>query len=156
MGCDGPQLFQSRRDRQVKDQVILRAYPTHADASSGSISFQYPTKTIDAQSTAPELTAVIAETIQPFLVDPEVTHATFSVGGVDVGSWDNGTAYLLLVANLDEEQVYVSWSDVGLGEMINATAQVRSVFSVGQTMNATGLNVGPGGIGVYTSTPLLE
>ncbi|KAF8125647.1 hypothetical protein EV363DRAFT_1402396 [Boletus edulis] len=102
---------------------------------------------------ATALTVVIAETVQPFLVDPEVTHETFNVGGVDAGLWDNGTAYLLLVTSFDAADVYVAWADVGLGEVTDGTRQVQQIFSVGQTTNASGLNSCPGGIGVYVATP---
>ncbi|KAF8440010.1 hypothetical protein L210DRAFT_857297 [Boletus edulis BED1] len=124
--------------------------------ATGSISFKYPTttgNTTTIEGTATALTVVIAETVQPFLVDPEVTHETFSVGGVDAGLWDNGTAYLLLVTSFDAADVYVAWADVGLGEVTDGTTQVQQIFSVGQTTNATGLNSCPGGIGVYVATP---
>ncbi|KAG6377717.1 hypothetical protein JVT61DRAFT_14488 [Boletus reticuloceps] len=124
--------------------------------ATGSISFQYPTttgNTTTIEGTATALTVVIAETVQPFLVDPEVTHETFNVGGVDAGLWDNGTAYLLLVTSFGASNVYVAWADVGLGEVTDGTTQVQQIFSVGQTTNATGLNSGPGGIGVYVAMP---
>lgn len=100
------------------------------------------------------LTHLITNTIQPFLVDPEATHETFNIGGVDAGLWNNGTAYLLLVANLNTTKaVYVPWGDVGLGKVTNATTQVQRILSVSQNTNATGLNFLPGGIGIYTATP---
>jgi hypothetical protein len=125
--------------------------------ATGSISFQYPTTTGNSttiEGTAATLTGIIAQTIQPFLVDPEATHETFFIGGVDASLWHNGTAYLLLVANLNTtEQVYVPWGDVGLGKVTNATKQVQRILSVEQNTNATGLNFRPGGIGIYTATP---
>ena len=127
-----------------------------ADATPGSISFSYPTttgNTTTIENTAENLTGVITQTIQPFLVNPRSTHATYYVQGVDAGLWYNGTAYLLLVVNNNPGEVYVPWGKVGLGHVTNGTTQVQRILSVSQNSNATGLNFRPGGIGIYTATP---
>ncbi|KAF9221749.1 hypothetical protein BS17DRAFT_241786 [Gyrodon lividus] len=124
--------------------------------ATGSISFQYPTTTGNVttiEGTATNFTQIIAEFIQPFVVDPDAVFENFDYGGVDAGLWNNGTAYLLVVANLNNTEVYVPWGGVGLGKVTNATTQVQRIFSVAQNTNATGLNFRPGGIGIYTATP---
>ncbi|KAH0834098.1 hypothetical protein J3R83DRAFT_11385 [Lanmaoa asiatica] len=123
---------------------------------TGSMSFQYPTTTgtvTTIEGTSVSLTGIIAQTIQPFIVDPMGKHETFNIQGVDAGLFNNGTAYLLLVANLNNTSVYVPWGAVGLGAVTNATTQIQRIFSVSQNTNATGLNFRPGGIGIYTATP---
>ena len=120
------------------------------------MSFQYPTTTGNVttiEGTATTLTRIFAETVQPFIANANATHETFNVGGVDAGLWNNGTAYLLLVANFNQSEVYVPWGDVGLGKVTNATTQIQRILSVSQNTNATGLNFRPGGIGIYTATP---
>ncbi|KAG9310943.1 hypothetical protein JVU11DRAFT_8817 [Chiua virens] len=120
------------------------------------MSFQYPTTTGNVstiEGTAFNLTRVIAQTVQPFLVDPEATYESFNVNGVDVGLWNNGIAYLLLVANFNRFEVHVLWHEVGLGTVTNATTQVQRHFSVFQNFDMNGLNFRPGGIGIYTATP---
>jgi len=124
--------------------------------ATGSISFQYPTVTGNSttiEGTAPAFTSVMTSVIQPFIVDPTATFQSFDYGGVDVGLWNNGTAYLLLVANLNNTEVYIPWTEVGLGAITNTTTQVQRIFSVSQNTNNTGLNFRPGGIGIYTATP---
>lgn len=133
-----------------------RSSGIYAHVSPGLMSFQYPTTTgtvTTIEGTAPSLTAVVAQTIQPFIVDPSATYETFNVGGVDAGLVSNGTAYLLLVANFNSTGVYVPWGDVGLGKVTNATTQIQRIFSVAQNTNDTGLNFRPGGVGIYTATP---
>ena len=120
------------------------------------MSFQYPTTSGNVETiegTAQNLTGVITQNIQPFIVDPKATYETFNIQGVDASLWNNGTAYLLLVANFNSTQVYVPWGDVGLGAITNVTTQVQRIFSVGQNTNETGLNFRVGGIGIYTATP---
>ncbi|KAG2117117.1 uncharacterized protein F5147DRAFT_604571 [Suillus discolor] len=122
----------------------------------GSKSFQYPTTTGNVttiEGTATNLTVIIKDIIQPFIVDPNATFATYDHLGVDAGLWHNGTAYLLIVANLVNAQVYVPWKDVGLGSITNTTTQVERILSVSQNTNATGLNFLPNGIGIYIATP---
>lgn len=128
--------------------------------SPGSISFQYPTttgNTTTIEGTAADLTPIITKTIQPFIVDPYATFESFNVQGIDAGLWYNGTAYLLLVANLNVTStaftLFVPWGDVGLGAVTNVTTQVQRYLSVGQNTNATGLRFMSGGIGIYTATP---
>jgi hypothetical protein len=124
--------------------------------ATGSMSFQYPTTTGNVstiEGTATNFTVILAETIQPFVVDPTATFVNYNYMGVDAGLWNNGTAYLLVVANLNGTEVYVPWGEVGLGKVTNATTQVQRIFSVAQNTNATGLNFRPGGIGIYTATP---
>ncbi|KAG2360992.1 hypothetical protein BDR07DRAFT_1610424 [Suillus spraguei] len=84
---------------------------------------------------------------------PEATYANYDHLGVDAGLWHNGTAYLLVVANLVDAIVYVPWEDIGLGSITNATTQLERIFSVSQNSNATGLNFLPNGIGIYIATP---
>ncbi|KAG2151026.1 uncharacterized protein EDB93DRAFT_317723 [Suillus bovinus] len=122
----------------------------------GSKSFQYPTTTGNVstiEGTATNLTVVIKNIVQPFIVDPNATSTHYDYLGVDAGLWHNGTAYLLIVANLVNAQVYVPWKDVGLGSITNTTTQVERILSVSQNTNATGLNFLPGGIGIYIATP---
>ncbi|KAG8215344.1 hypothetical protein J3R82DRAFT_8939 [Butyriboletus roseoflavus] len=124
--------------------------------ATGSISFQFPTTSGNVETiegTAQNVTTVVTQAIQPFIVDPKATHETFNIKGVDAGLWYNGTAYLLLVANYNSSSVYVPWGEVGLGKVTNATTQVQRILSVSQNTNATGLNFRPGGIGIYTATP---
>ena len=124
---------------------------------SGSKSFQYPTTTGSVKTiegTAFNVTVVIKQVVQPFLVDPNATHVTYSYQGVDAGLWHNGTAYLLLVSDNINAEAHVPWGEVGLGCVTNVTTQVQRIFSVEQTTNATGLNLyRPGSIGIYTATP---
>lgn len=121
------------------------------------MSFQYPTVTGNSttiEGTSVAFTRVIAEYVQPFIVNPKVTHETYNVDGVDAGIWWNGTAYLILVANLNTTIVYVPWASVGLhGITSNDTSQLQRIFSVTQNTNVTGFNFRPGGIGIYTATP---
>ncbi|KAG1797108.1 uncharacterized protein HD556DRAFT_274370 [Suillus plorans] len=122
----------------------------------GSKSFQYPTTTGNVttiEGTATNLTVIITDIVQPFIVDPNATFTTYDYLGVDAGLWHNGTAYLLIVANLVNAQVYVPWKDVGLGSITNTTTQVERILSVSQNTNATGLNFLPNGIGIYIATP---
>lgn len=122
----------------------------------GSMSYQYPTTTGNVttiEGTATNLTGIINEIITPFLVGPRAAFSVYSYQGVDAGLWNNGTAYLLLVASTVNEQVIVPWNAVGLGQITNITQQVQRIFSVGQNINASSLNFRPGGIGIYTVTP---
>jgi hypothetical protein len=143
-----------------------RSFGIHAHASPGSISYQYPTTTGNIETiegTAPAFTSVVARVIQSFISNPEVTvtHQTFNAGGVDAGLWYNGTAYLLLVANLNSSEssgallpAYVPWADVGLGMVTsNDTSQIQRIFTNLQTTNVTGLKFKTYGIGIYTVTP---
>ncbi|KAG1795214.1 hypothetical protein EV424DRAFT_1570796, partial [Suillus variegatus] len=125
-------------------------------ALGNSKSFQYPTTTGNAmpiEGTATNLTVIITDIVQPFIVDPSATFATYDSLGVDAGLWHNSTAYLLIVANLVNAQVYVPWKDVGLGSITNTTTQEEQILSVSQNTNATGLNFLPNGIGIYIATP---
>ena len=120
------------------------------------MSYQFPTTSGNVttiEGTAVNVTVVFTETIQPFIVDPKATYETFNIQGVDASLWNNGTAYLLLVANFNSSQVYVPWRDVGLGAITNVTTQVQRILSVSQNTNETGLNFRVGGIGIYTATP---
>ena len=123
----------------------------------GSISFRYPTTSGNVETiegTSQNLTGVITRTIQPFIVDPKATYKTFNVKGVDVSLWNNGTAYLLLVANVNSSEAFVPWADVGLGTLTNVTTQVQRVLAVDQHTNETGLNLFlPNSVGIYTVTP---
>ncbi|KIJ18323.1 hypothetical protein PAXINDRAFT_167512 [Paxillus involutus ATCC 200175] len=124
--------------------------------ATGSISFQYPTttgNTTTIEGTAQSFTKLVTEYIQPFIVDPKATYDVFNYGGVDAGLWGNGTAYLLIVVNLNSTAVYVPWDGVGLGGITNSTTELQRIFSVAQNTNVTGLNFRPGGIGIYTATP---
>ncbi|KAH7882792.1 hypothetical protein F5I97DRAFT_320442 [Phlebopus sp. FC_14] len=124
--------------------------------ATGSMSFQYPTTTGNVttiEGTATNFTVLTTDIIQPFVVDPSVAFVGYDYKGVDAGLWNNGTAYLLVVANLNSSEVYVPWGEVGLGKVTNATTQIQRIFSVAQNFNATGLNFRPGGIGIYTATP---
>lgn len=121
----------------------------------GSMSYQYPTTTGNVttiEGTATNLTAIVTENIQPFLVNPRATFSVYNYQGVDAGLWNNGTTYLLLVANTLNNEVIVPWGAVGLGQITNATAQVQRIFSVAQNFNVSSLNFRPGGIGIYTAT----
>ena len=123
------------------------------------MSFQYPTVTgneTTIEGTAPALTFVFDTVIQPFLVNPEavLTHEVFNIGGVDVGLWYNGTAYLFLGANLGSTAGYVPWASIGLNTVTsNDTSQVQRIFSITQNTNVTGFNFRPFGVGIYTVTP---
>ncbi|KAL4065515.1 hypothetical protein V8B97DRAFT_1875292 [Scleroderma yunnanense] len=124
----------------------------------GSMSFQYPTTTGNVttiEGTATNFTGIVAENIQPFLINPEATYANYYYQGVDAGLWYNGTTYLLLVSNMVNTEVIVPWSAVGLGAITNATdpTQVRRILSVNQNFNTSSLNFLSGGIGIYTATP---
>ncbi|OAX36040.1 hypothetical protein K503DRAFT_331162 [Rhizopogon vinicolor AM-OR11-026] len=135
---------------------IALGLTSFSHGAMGSKSFQYPTTTGSAttiEGTAVNVTALIKQVIQPFLVDPTATHVTFNYQGVDAGLWHNSTAYLLLVSNMVNGSAYVPWGEVGLGWVTNATTQVQRILSVSQNTNATGLNFRPGGIGIYTATP---
>lgn len=129
----------------------------HADMSPAAISFQYPITTgneTTIEGTAPPLTKVVGETVQPFIVNPYATRETFNVGGVDVGLWHNGTAYLFLGVNLNDVEVHIPWASVGLGTLTsNATSQIQRIFSISQNLDTTGFNFRPGGLGIYTVTP---
>jgi len=102
---------------------------------------------------ATQLTVLIKDVIQPFLVDPTATYAYYDYQDVDAGLWYNGTDYLLLVVNMASTGIYVPWKDVGLGHLTNPTTQVHSVYPGSQNFNATGLNFKAGDIGIYTATP---
>ncbi|KAG2757736.1 hypothetical protein P692DRAFT_20813807 [Suillus brevipes Sb2] len=137
-------------------QWAAMGFTSFSHGALGSKSYQYPTTTGNVttiEGTATNLTVLISQFIQPFIVDPNATYASYDYLGVDAGLWHNGTAYLLLVANLVNAEVYVPWKEVGLGSITNATTQLQRVFSVSQNTNATGLNFRPGGIGIYTATP---
>ncbi|KAG1732635.1 uncharacterized protein EDB91DRAFT_664266 [Suillus paluster] len=123
----------------------------------GSKSFQYPTTTgniTTIEEMAGNLTVLVKNFVQPFIVDPNATFASYDYKGVDAGVWHNGTAYLLLVTNLVNAGVFMPWTAFGLpASTTNATTQVQHIFSVSQNTSVTGLNVRPGGIGIYTVTP---
>jgi len=56
--------------------------------ATGAISYQYPTTTgneTTTEGTATQLTGLVAEFIQPFIVDPKATYENFDYGGVDAG-----------------------------------------------------------------------
>ena len=154
MGRDGTDLVQPRRNRYASHSRTRSG----ADVSPGSISFQFPTTMMAGNGTTIEgktvsLTNIITQTIQPFLVDPRATYATYSVQGVDAGLWYNGTTYLLLVVNLNKTGTFAPWGEIGLGWVTNATTQVQQIFSVPEGTNAKGLRFGPGDIGIFTATP---
>ncbi|KAG2078440.1 hypothetical protein BDR04DRAFT_311283 [Suillus decipiens] len=137
-------------------QWATMGFTSFSHGALGSKSYQYPTTSGNVttiEGTATNLTVVIKDYVQPFLVDPNATYANYDYLGVDAGLWHNGTAYLLIVANLVDAILYVPWKDVGLGSITNATTQVHRIYSTEQTTNATGLNFLPGGIGIYTVTP---
>lgn len=137
-------------------QWAAMGFTSFSHGALGSKSYQYPTTTGNVttiEGTSTNLTILIKDFIQPFIVDPNATYASYDYLGVDAGLWNNGTAYLLLVTNLVNAEVYVPWKEVGLGSITNATTQLQRVFSVSQNTNATGLNFRPGGIGIYTATP---
>jgi hypothetical protein len=131
----------------------------HAYAFLGSMSFQYPTVSgneTTIEGTAPALNSVVDTVIEPFLVNAGavLTHEAFNIGGVDVGLWFNGTAYLFLGTNLGSGTGYVPWGSIGLNTVTsNDTSQVQRIFSVTQNTNITGFNFRPYGIGIYTVTP---
>lgn len=133
------------------------SFRMYAHISLAAMSFQYPTTTgneTTIEGTAPAMTKIVSEAIQPFLVDPDATHEVFNYGGVDVGLWYNGTAYLFLGTNLNNTEVHVPWDAVGLGKLTsNDTSQLQRIFSVTQNTNVTGFNFRPGGVGIYTATP---
>ncbi|KAG1725775.1 uncharacterized protein EDB91DRAFT_1167143 [Suillus paluster] len=132
-------------------------FTSFSHGALGSKSFQYPTTTGNVETiegTAGNLTVLIKNFVQPFMVDPNATFVSYDYQGVDAGVWHNGTAYLLLVSNLVNASVYVPWTAIGLpASTTNATTQVQRIFSVSQNTNLTGLNFRPGGIGIYTATP---
>lgn len=138
-------------------QWAAMEFTSFSHGAIGSKSFQYPTTTGNIETiegTAVSLTVLTKDVLQPFMVDPNATFASYDYMGVDAGLWYNGTAYLLLVANLGNGTVYVPWTEVGLpASTTNATTQVQRIFSVSQNTNVTGLNFRPGGIGIYTATP---
>ncbi|KAG0706208.1 hypothetical protein DFH29DRAFT_902647 [Suillus ampliporus] len=138
-------------------QWAAMEFTSFSHGAIGSKSFQYPTTTGNIETiegTAVTLTVLTKDVLQPFMVDPNATFASYDYMGVDAGLWYNGTAYLLLVANLGNGTVYVPWTEVGLpASTTNATTQVQRIFSVSQNTNVTGLNFRPGGIGIYTATP---
>jgi hypothetical protein len=126
----------------------------------GSKSFQYPTTTNNEstiEGTAASLTFLIQDYVQPFMVDPNATFASYEYQGVDAGLWFNGTSYLLLVVNMNSSQVYAPYQDLGLGWITNATEQVQRVFSVFEVPtasgNLTGTTFQAGGIGIHIATP---
>jgi hypothetical protein len=136
--------------------MALTAF-THG--ATGSMSFQYPTVSgneTTIEGTAPALNSVVDTVIEPFLVNAGavLTHEAFNIGGVDVGLWFNGTAYLFLGTNLGSGTGYVPWGSIGLNTVTsNDTWQVQRIFSVTQNTNITGFNFRPYGIGIYTVTP---
>lgn len=108
------------------------------------------------EGTAIQLTQVIAQTVQPFMVNPGVTYQTYNVQGVDASLWDNGTDYVLLVTNFNQSLVYVPYKNIGLGQVTALTnSSVHRVFTVGQntSTNETGLSLNPGAVGIYSVTP---
>jgi hypothetical protein len=138
------------------EQWAAMGFTSFTHGAVGSKSYQYPTTTGNVttiEGTATNLTVLITDILQPFIVGSNVTHTTYDHLGVDAGLWYNGTAYLLLVANLVDAILYVPWSDVGLGAITNTTTQVERILSVSQNTNNTGLNFLPGGIGIYIATP---
>lgn len=118
------------------------------------MSFQYPSNVTRLDELAVDMSAVITETIQPFLVDPDATHEVFNYEGIDVSLWHNGTTYLFLGTHLNDTNIHVPWASVGLGQLTsNATSQLQRVLSLSVSTDSTGFNFGPGGVGIYTATP---
>lgn len=100
------------------------------------------------------LTGIVVKTIQPFIVGPSIIHEPINFQGVDTGVWFNGSAYLLLVANLNSSSIFMPWGALGIDKLTsNSTDQLQRIFSVAQNTNVSGLNFRPGGIGIYTATP---
>ncbi|KAG2756340.1 hypothetical protein P692DRAFT_20791093 [Suillus brevipes Sb2] len=135
-------------------------FTSFSHGAIGSKSFQYPTTTNNEstiEGTAASLTFLIQDYVQPFMVDPNATFASYEYQGVDAGLWFNGTSYLLLVVNMNSSQVYAPYQDLGLGWITNATEQVQRVFSVFEVPtasgNLTGTTFQAGGIGIHIATP---
>ena len=152
MGCDQSHFSQPRSYGYVPAYLLFGLH-THVYIP-GSISFQYPTVTgndTTIEGTAKNLTPIIAEIVQPWIVNG-TWHTTYLYQGVDAGLWYNNTDFLLLVANMNSSEVIVPWSGVGLSVVTNATKQVQRIFSVAQNFDEHGLNFRPGGIGIYTAT----
>ncbi|KAG2137495.1 hypothetical protein DEU56DRAFT_756073 [Suillus clintonianus] len=137
-------------------QWAAMEFTSFTHGALGSKSFQYPTTTGNIETiegTATNLNVLITDVVQPFIVDPTATYANYDYQDVDIGVWYNGTAYLLIVANLGNAQVLVPWKETGVPITSNATTQLQRIFSVSQNTNITGLRFLPGGIGIYTATP---
>ncbi|KAG2137480.1 hypothetical protein DEU56DRAFT_756062 [Suillus clintonianus] len=137
-------------------QWVAMGFTSFIHGALGSKSFQYPTTTGSVETiegTAAHIGVVITDVIQPFIVDPTATFSSYDHQGVDAGLWYNGTAYLLIVSNLGEAQVFLPWKEVGLSITSNATTQLQRIFSINQNTTLTGLNFEPGAVGVYTATP---
>jgi len=141
-------------------QWAAMGFTSFSHGALGSKSYQYPTTTGNVstiEGTATDLTVLIKQYVQPFLVDPNATSARYNYQGLDAGLWYNGTSYLLLVVNMNSADVYAPYRDLGLGWITNATAQVQRVFSVyelpANSGNLTGTTFQPGGIGIHIATP---
>ncbi|KAG2076804.1 hypothetical protein BDR04DRAFT_1089043 [Suillus decipiens] len=141
-------------------QWAAMGFLSFSHGAIGSKSFQYPTATGNESSiegTATDLTGPIQQYVQPFLVNPNVTFATYDYQSVDAGVWYNGTSYLLIVVNMNNFQIYAPFQDIGLGWVTNATEQVQRIFSVYELPtspgNLTGTTFESGGIGIYIATP---
>ncbi|OJA13942.1 hypothetical protein AZE42_01327 [Rhizopogon vesiculosus] len=137
-------------------QWTALGFTSFSHGAMGSKSYQYPTTTGNVttiEGTAVNVTVLIKEFIQPFVVDPTVTHATYSYQGVDAGLWYNGTTYLLLVSNVLNGTVFVPWEEIGLGWVTNGTTQVQRKFSVSLFNNVTGFDMSPDGVGIYFVAP---
>jgi hypothetical protein len=141
-------------------QWAAMGFTSFSHGALGSKSYQYPTTTGNVstiEGTATDLTVLIKQYVQPFLVDPNATFSRYNYQGLDAGLWYNGTSYLLLVVNMNSADVYAPYRDLGLGWITNATAQVQRVFSVyelpANSGNLTGTTFQPGGIGIHIATP---
>ncbi|KAG2155662.1 hypothetical protein DEU56DRAFT_897582 [Suillus clintonianus] len=141
-------------------QWAAMGFTSFSHGAIGSKSYQYPTTTNNEttiEGTAAGLTVLIQKYVQPFMVDPNATFASYDYQGVDAGLWNNGTSYLLLVVNMGNAQVYMPYQDIGLGWVTNATKQVQRIFSVFEVPtaagNLTGVTFQAGGIGIHIATP---
>lgn len=95
---------------------LLSGLRTHL-CISGCMSFRYPTikGNVTTIKTAKNLTGnIIAENIQPFLVNLEAAYATYGYtsNSVDASLWHNRTA-CLLVMNMNKTEVIMPWSAGG-------------------------------------------
>ncbi|KAG1740610.1 hypothetical protein EDB19DRAFT_1828425 [Suillus lakei] len=87
------------------------------------------------KGTAIYLNVIITDVVQPFIADPNASFASYDYQD---GLRYNGTAYLLIVANLGNAQVHVPWNEIGLPITTNATTQLQRILFIDSNTNVTG------------------
>ena len=80
----------------------------------------------------------------PYILNPEATFSSFSLGSMDAGLWTVGSQTLMLAANLAYEGITVD-----LGIATNGTHVGNQVFDGGANASGTQINFQSTGTGAF-------